>query len=121
MMRESVSSLKTFFIVVGGLSGYSHFSNARGATGLIFGLLAVGVGLSIAYIVVGLQLEKLLKQRLKLVEMVIIVDIGHAVLLTGWFAWAGLASTTTWVFTAINIGVAVYLLNSTRRLARELT
>lgn len=117
LMQESEQSLKTFFLVVGGFSLFSHVSNMSGASGLVSILLVLGIAVSVAFLVIGLRFQTMLRRQAKLIELAIYADLVQVITFTAWIAWIGLGSLWLWVVSGINVAIAVYLLKSTRRLA----
>jgi hypothetical protein len=80
-MKESVGSLKTYFIV---LALFMMLQNvgliARSRGNIIIVIMAIlGLGLAIAYLYIGIKLKKLLANSLKWITGVILTSMGFLV------------------------------------------
>jgi membrane associated rhomboid family serine protease len=121
-MRESVGSLKAFFIVIGLLGVFGSYrvltqpQTTIDVISLIF--IVIGIGFSIAYLYIGISLRKLLVESPKIVTTVIFANIASEVLnfllsLSQGFQVGSLVGL------AIALLINWYLFSSVVRLSRE--
>ncbi|MBW4620159.1 MAG: hypothetical protein KME17_12505 [Cyanosarcina radialis HA8281-LM2] len=119
-MKESVGSLRAYFIVVGLLSGFDHYKLLTVASGniilLVLGL--IGMALSIASLYIGISLPKLLVESPKLITTVLLVALGFLVLTSLLIMSVGLG-TSAIVRLVIGGLIIWYLFNSVKRLSAE--
>jgi len=120
MMRETVGSLKAYFIVVAVLGLIGNFSAIAASSinplFLIIGL--IGLVFSVAYLYMGISLRKLLAESPKIVSNVILASMVYLIInflisLLGGFQ-VGLA-----VQLAIGLLITWYLLTNVKRLSQE--
>jgi hypothetical protein len=116
-MRETISSLRAYFIVVAifkGVSVKTLFdvpSPITWITGIIVVLLALG------YFVIGIKLEYFIKQNTKYVFLLLIVA---AILVVLVFAANVLINNTRGImFSLIECAIILYLFNNAKRLSSE--
>ena len=119
-MRETVGSLKAYFIVVAVLGLIGNFSAIAASSinplFLIIGL--IGLVFSVAYLYMGISLRKLLAESPKIVSNVILASMVYLIInflisLLGGFQ-VGLA-----VQLAIGLLITWYLLTNVKRLSQE--
>ena len=119
-MRETVRSLKAYFIVIsvlgliGSINLLSLFS--LNPLFLIFGL--IGLAFALAYLYIGISLRKLLVDSPKIINSVILASMAYQVLnfLLSLLNGVQVASI---VQLAIGLLITWYLLNSVKRLSSE--
>ncbi|MDP8219281.1 MAG: hypothetical protein P9M03_11225 [Candidatus Theseobacter exili] len=116
-MRETINSLRAYFIVVAifkGLSVKTLFdvpSTITWITGIIVVLLALG------YFVIGIKLEYFIKQNVKYVFLLLIVAAILVVLV--FTANVIINNTRGIVFSFIECAIILYLFNNVKRLSSE--
>lgn len=119
-MKESVGSLKAYFIVVALLSGlgnYSLLTQWQGdAINLISGLL--GMGLAIAYFYMGVSLRKLLIHSPQVITTVISISMAFIVI-TFLLALPYSLQITQVIRSAIGLLITGYLLKNVTRLSAQ--
>lgn len=119
-MKESVGSLRAYFIVVGLFSGYDNYQLLRVASGniilLVLGLL--GLALSIASLYMGISLPKLLVESPKLITTVLLFALGLLVVTSLIILSAGFV-TPALIRLVIGSLIIWYLFNSVKRLSAE--
>jgi CBS domain containing-hemolysin-like protein len=119
-MKESVGSLRAYFIVVGLLSGYDNYQLLTVASGniilLVLGL--IGMALSIASLYIGISLPKLLVESPKLITTVLLCALGFLVVTSLLILSLG-AITAALIRLVIGSLIIWYLFNSVRRLSAE--
>lgn len=120
-MKETVGSLRAYFIVIAiiiGLAGNIGF--VGGLQHLI--LLAiglVGIGLSMAYLYIGIALRKLLVESPNLVTGVIIASIAYQIINFLLVNLLGGFQTVLLIQLGIGLLITWYLLSSVKRLSEE--
>lgn len=119
-MRETVRSLKTYFIVIAVLGLIGSISSlplwSLSPLFLIFGL--IGLAFALAYLYIGISLRKLLAESPKTINNVILASMAYQVLnfLLSLLNGVQVASI---VQLAIGLLITWYLLNSVKRLSLE--
>ena len=118
-MRETISSLKAYFIFVSVLGLTANFnvitSSPINPTSLTISL--IGIAFSLAYLYVGIRLRKLLVEATELVSTLILASIGY---LTFIFLLAAIFNFHSGLVVRFIIGLAIswYLYINVERLAR---
>lgn len=119
-MKETVGSLKAYFIVVGllgGIGSVALLTQAQGNAAFIISGL-VSLGLSSAYFYIGLVLRKLLVKSPQVITTVLYISLISLLanlvlgLSDGFQVNEGFRS-------AIGLFIVLYLLNSVKRLSAE--
>ena len=120
MMKESVGSLKAYFIVVALLSGLGNYrllTQWQGNTiNLIYGL--IGMGLAIAYFYMGISLRKLLIHSPQVITTVISISMAFIVI-TFLLALPDSLHIAVMIRSAIGLLITGYLLKNVTRLSAE--
>ena len=128
-MKESVGSLRAFFIIVGLLGLMGNGLGILGSLVLlavkpvwgILSMLVMGPGLlvSLGYIYCGAALPSLLQKSPGQVQTLILARMVLAVLGVGVVAMLGGVTTTVILQAAFAIGISYYLLSSVKRLSGQ--
>ena len=119
-MKESIGSLRAYFIVVALLSGFQNATllvqSQRNIIIVIIALL--GLGLAIAYLYIGIALRKLLVKSSKIITGVILVSMGFLVVV---FLLSLLGGVQAAMVAQLIIGLLItwYLLKNVKRLSSE--
>jgi len=118
-MRETVRSLRIYFILSGLLSGGMNLTSLlQGASGAVAAFALVGVGFAVAYLYVGIALPQLLTKAPARVTNVLIAG---AVFLALLFLLDLLSGMTGRTLPMVLVGLLItwYLFVNVRRLAAE--
>ncbi len=121
-MKESVSSLKAFFLFIGTLGVFGSYTAMTQPSGNLNAInllsLILGTGFSIAYLYMGFSLRKLLVESPQIVTTVILANIAVAVLNFLLSLFQGFQLS---VFQGFVLGLLInwYLYSSVLRLSRE--
>ena len=119
-IKESVGSLRAFFIVTALLAGFQNTNllvqSQRNIIIVIIALL--GIGLAIAYLYIGIALRKLIVKSPKIITRVILVSMGFLVVV---FLFSLLDGVQTAMVAQLIIGLLItwYLLKNVKRLSSE--
>ena len=139
-MRETVRSLRVYFIVIGIIGGASTSDlgslanfreNVVGA-----GFAIIGLGFALAYLFVGVFLRRLLVQSVGTINVVLYASLAYLVLSSLFELLSGLSiahtslrtaadeagggfSAATIVYLAVGLGIIWYLLRNVKRLSQE--
>lgn len=119
-MKETVGSLKAYFIVVGLLGGIGSVAlliQAQGNVAFIASGL-VSLGLSIGYFYIGLVLRKLLVQSPQVITTVLQVSL-ISLLVNFALGLSDGFQVNEGFRTAIGLFIVLYLLNNVKRLSAE--
>jgi hypothetical protein len=124
-MRETVRSLRIYFLLSGLVSLWLGFQNLvsdfqAGISPVMILVIATGVasaGLALGFLYVGLFLEKLLQHSSNWIVMLLYASIGLA-LLSSTLSFLG-GGVTAIVVLAVTLLILWYLLRNVRRLAAE--
>ncbi len=119
-MRETVGSLKAYFIVVAvlGLLGSTNWLALSSVSPLFMIIGLIGLAFSIAYLYIGISIRKLLVNSPNIINNVILASMAYQVisflltLLNGFLL-------PSIIRLAIGLLITWYLLNSVKRLASE--
>lgn len=125
-MRETVRSLRIYFILSGLVSLWFGFQNLvsdfqAGMAPVMILVIATGVTsavLALGFLYVGLFLEKLLQHSSNRIIMLLYASIGLAVL-SSTLSFLGGGGVTAIVVLAVTLLILWYLLRNVRRLAAE--
>ena len=125
-MRETVRSLRIYFLLSGLVSLWFGFQNLvsdfqAGISPVMILVIATGVasaGLALGFVYVGLFLEKLLQHSSNWIVVLLYASIGLAVL-SSTLSFLGGGGVTAIVVLAITLLILWYLLRNVRRLAAE--
>lgn len=119
-MRESIRFLRIYFIFCGLLGGFITFTHLPQAQqnmiGFIFGV--VGIGLSVAWVYVGISFRRLLKTSPKTIMTLLLVQM-VLLLLSFLVSLANGLQTDGSVYLVIGLLVNYYLLYNVRCLSAE--
>lgn len=118
-MKETVRSLKAYFILSGLLSGAQNMVALEKSGGIIATVIAiVGIGFAVAYIFTGVRLRSLLA---KAPQKVLNLLIAGAVFLAALFGVAALYGTVVAAAPIVVTGLLItwYLFVNIRRLSAE--
>ncbi len=121
-MKESVGSLKAFFIFIGTLGFFGNYIAITQPQGNLNAINLISIilvtGFSIAYLYIGVSLRKLLVESPQIVTTVILANITVAVLNFLLSLFQGFQSS---VFLGFVFGLLInwYLYSSVMRLSRE--
>ena len=122
-MRETVGSLKAYFIIVAVLGLIGNLGNvgiiASSQINPLFLIISLtGLAFSVAYLYIGIMLRKLLIESPKLVNNVILASMAYLIinflltLLVGF-------QTSSVIQLAIGLLITWYLFSSVKRLSQE--
>lgn len=127
-MKESVGSLRAFFVVVGLLGTLGGCMGMLGALALLalkplWGVTlgactVINLGLSLAYVYCGAQLPQLLRTNVNLVLKILYLSLamnGVGIVVT---LLLGLLSASSILTTLISVLISFYLINSVKRLSQ---
>jgi hypothetical protein len=125
-MRETVRSLRIYFILSGLVSLWFGFQNLvsdfqAGMAPVMILVIATGVTsavLALGFLYVGLFLEKLLQHSSNRIIMLLYASIGLAIL-SSTLSFLGGGGVTAIVVLAVTLLILWYLLRNVRRLAAE--
>jgi hypothetical protein len=118
-MRETVRSLKVYFIVSALLGGAVNLSALlRGEPGVGAAISVIGIGFAVAYLYVGVRLKQLLSSSPGRITNLLITSAGFLLLLLALDLLSGMASGT---LPQVIVGLLItwYLFVNVRRLAAE--
>ncbi len=119
-MRESVGSLKAYFIVIAVLSALGSVSVLGSASSNLVLLIAgiISLAFAAAYFYIGISLRKLLTESPKLIEMCLYINIAYQVFmfLLGLLRGFQVGSV---IQLSIVLLIIWYLLVNVRRLSEE--
>jgi hypothetical protein len=119
-MRETVGSLKAYFIVVAvlGLLGSIGTIAASHISPLFLIIGLIGFAFSVAYLYIGFMLRKLLIESPKLINNIILASMVYQIIN---FLLSLLGGFQIGLVIQLTIGLLItwYLLNSTKRLSQE--
>lgn len=118
-MRETIGSLKAYFIFVSvlGLSANFHAITASPINLLSLIISSVGIAFSLAYLYVGIRLRKLLVEATELVSTLILASIGYSTFIFLLIAIFNFQSSLVVQF-IIGLVIGWYLYISVQRLSR---
>ena len=123
-MRETVGSLKAYFIIVAVLGLIENVGNvgiiaASQINPLFLIISLIGLAFSVAYLYIGIMLRKLLIESPKLVSKVILASMAY--LIINCFLLTLLVGLQTSVVIQLAIGLLItwYLFSSVKRLSQE--
>jgi hypothetical protein len=125
-MRETVRSLRIYFLLSGLVSLWFGFQNLvsdfqAGISPVMILVIATGVasaGLALGFLYVGLFLEKLLQHSSNRIVVLLYASIGLAVL-SSTLSFLGGGGVTAIIVLAVTLLILWYLLRNVRRLAAE--
>jgi hypothetical protein len=125
-MRETVRSLRIYFILSGLVSLWFGFQNLiadfqAGISPVMMLVIATGVAsviLALGFLYVGLFLEKLLQHSSNRIIVLLYASIGLAIL-SSTLSFLGGGGVTAIVVLAVTLLILWYLLRNVRRLAAE--
>jgi hypothetical protein len=125
-MRETVRSLRIYFILSGLVSLWFGFQNLvsdfqAGISPVMMLVIATGVAsavLALGFLYVGVFLEKLLQHSSNRIVMLLYASIGLAIL-SSTLSFLGGGGVTAVVVLAVTLLILWYLLRNVRRLAAE--
>ena len=120
-MKESVTSLRVYFILIALLSGFVNGNMLlAGSQGniviIIFSI--IGLGFAVAYFYIGIALRKLITQSPNIIRGVILTSMGFLLLS---FLLSLLGGVQDIMVAQLIIGILItwYLLNNVTRLSSE--
>lgn len=120
-MRETVGSLKAYFIIVAVLGLINNVGSIAESqiNPLILIIGLIGLAFSVAYLYIGIMLRKLLIESPKLVSKVILASMAY--LIINCFLLTLLVGLQTSVVIQLAIGLLItwYLFSSVKRLSQE--
>ena len=121
MMKETVGSLKVYFIVVSvlGIAGSLAALGASQANLLFLVTGLVGLAFSVAYLYIGITFRKLLVESPKMIENMLLASMAYQVI-TFLFGLFNGFQTGLIIRLAIAILILWYLLANIRRLTKEI-
>lgn len=126
-MRETVTSLRGYFIVVGIYIVLSIIGPEASTFGSIAsfredvvaaGSVIIGLGFGLAFIYFGLFLRRLLVQSVRTINVVLYASLATLVLDTLFDLLSGFHPASL-VFLAVGLGIIWYLLRTVKRLSQE--
>jgi hypothetical protein len=120
MMKETVGSLKAYFIVVSilGISGSVVALGSSQVNPLFLVTGLIGLAFSVAYLYVGITLRKLLVESPKLIDNMLFTSMAYQVI-TFLLSLLNGFQTGLVIQLAISLLLLWYLLSSVRRLSKE--
>ena len=119
-MRESVKSLRSYFVFVGALTALQGFSMAKGSEfNVILGIFClVQFSLAAGYLYVGLKLDKLLTTSIKPIAVVLSAGVAVLALMFLISLVGGLSFQYTFQLVLGSV-IAWYLYRNAKRLSFE--
>lgn len=127
-MKESIGSLRAFFIVIGLLGTLGGAMGMLGALALlalkpVWGILlgaciVVNLCLSLAYVYCGVKLAELLRSNPALVLKILYASLGMTAVGTVVTLVLGLFATSSVFSTLLSVLISLYLINSVKRLSQ---
>ncbi|MBI5608124.1 MAG: hypothetical protein HY902_04530 [Deltaproteobacteria bacterium] len=118
-MQESPKSLRTYFVVVGLLSGLSHVNQLTVPAPDVVRLFNyVGLAMAAGFLVIGAKLPTWLTSKTSAIEGFLWASLGVAVAASLWDWSAGVASLSTAISLGLSVVITVYLRTQLRRLAQ---
>jgi hypothetical protein len=128
-MRETVGSLRIYFIIAGSLSVLDSFNDMRDLGELLAGSLsfmtwiniAAALAFGIGFVIAGVQLDSALATRSPWIAKMLLAMIGMLALQTALLLFLSdfAPGTVEMVWLALRLAIDLYLLHSVRRLAAE--
>jgi hypothetical protein len=117
-MKESVGSLRAYFIVVALLAGFQNAALLVRSQGNIIIVIIALLGFAIGYLYIGIALRELLVKSSKIITGVILVSMGFLVVV---FLLSLLGGVQAAMVAQLIIGllIAWYLLKNVKRLSSE--
>lgn len=117
-MQESPKSLRTYFVVVGLLSGLSQVNQLTMSMSTVVRLFNyVGLAMAAGFLIIGAQLPTWLTTKTRAIEVFLWANLGVAVAASLWDWSAGVATLGTGVSLGLSVLITVYLRTQLRRLA----
>ncbi len=120
-MRESVISLRAYFIIIALLAGIKNtvslVQSHRDITIVIVAL--IGVGFAIAYLYIGIALRKLIVKSPKIITRVILASMGFLVVGSLFSLLVGVQTVMVVAQLIIGLLITWYLLKNVNRLSSE--
>jgi hypothetical protein len=131
-MRETVGSLRAYFIIAGSLSALGailSFNDMRDLGEPLTGSLsfmmwiniAAALAFGIGFVIAGVQLDSALETRSRWIEKMLLAMIGMLALQTASLLFLSdfALDTVEMVLLALQLAIDLYLLHSMKRLAAE--
>jgi hypothetical protein len=120
--RETVRSMRAYFIVVGILGGLSDINTLKeaGDEPLIMAAAGLGLLIAVAFLYCGAMLPGLLKDKPKVVNTVLYLTLASSAAGGLLLLAAGVNETGPWVSVVVGVVIALYLLANVKRLHEEL-
>ena len=119
-MKESVGSLRAYFIIVALVSGFRNATLlVQSRENIVIVIIALlGLGFAIAYLYIGIALRKLLVKSSNIITGVILASIGFLVVV---FLLSLLGGVQAAMVAQLIIGLLItwYLLKNVKRLSSE--
>jgi len=119
MMRESVTSLKWYFIIIALISAYRNVFDLSQSQGNIIVVIFsfIGIGFSITWFYLGIQLKRLLAKSPKVIITILFSTIGYLGLVSLLELLGGSPAGLIKFF--VGILITWYLLRNVKRLSLE--
>lgn len=120
-MKESVGSLRAYFIVVALLAGFQNTALlVQSQENIVIVIMALlGLGFAIAYLYIGIALRKLLIKSSKIIIGVILVSMGFQVVVFLLYLLVGVQAAVVLPQLIIGLLITWYLLKNVKRLSSE--
>jgi len=121
-MQESPKSLRTYFVLVGLLSGMSQLNQLTVTVPFAVRLFNyVGLAMAVGYLVIGAQLPAWLTSKTSAIEGFLWASLAVVVAASLWDWSAGVATLGTGISLGLSVLITVYLRTQLRRLAQAAT